>query len=491
MDQLMRTQIKQVSFVCVWVALLSGQLSGGAMAQAFSLLHSFSVVTNQTNGDGAYPLAGLILSGNTLYGTAGNGGDFGFGAVFAVKTDGSGFTNVHSFAYDEGTGTQTSVILSSNVLYAAAVQGGSNGNGTLFAVHTDGTGFTNLHIFSTGPGSYPSVTNSDGALPVGTLVLSGDTLYGTSSYGGDSASGTIFKINTDGSDFTNLHSFSEGDSLDFYATNSGGSNPYGGLTLSGNTLYGTAQTGGAAGDGIVFAINTDGSGFTNLHTFMGYPSEGDVPQAALLLSGNTLYGTTFYGGSGGGGTVFAVNTDGTGFTNVYNFTGNTDGAEPIAGLILLYGKLFGTTLSGGSSNYGTVFAVNTDGTGFTNLHNFTGGSDSPPGNTDGAESEAGLILAGDTLFGTTVFGGGSDTGTVFSLFFAPQLSIAREGLYVILTWPTNANGFDYSGFALQSTTNLNLAAAWSAVSPAPIVIGGQNVVVNPISGAQMFYRLSQ
>src|SRR5205807_5098588 len=90
--------------------------------------------------------------------------------------------------------------------------------------------------------------------------------------------------------------------------------PQSGLRWSGNTLYGTA--------GKVFALNTDGTGFTNLHNFTatsGNPptnSDGASPQAGLLLSGNTLYGTAPYGGSSGNGTVFAVNTDGTGFTNL-------------------------------------------------------------------------------------------------------------------------------------------------------------------------------
>ena len=62
---------------------------------------------------------------------------------------------------------------------------------------------------------------------------------------------------------------------------------------------------------------------------------------------------------------------------------------------------------------------------------------------------------------------------------------------VILTWPTNYAGFDYSGFSLQSTTNLVSPAVWTAVSPGPVVIDGQNAVTSPISGTQQFYRLSQ
>ncbi len=70
----------------------------------------------------------------------------------------------------------------------------------------------------------------------------------------------------------------------------------------------------------MFAVNTDGSGFTNLHTFAGYPSDGASPTAGLILSGSTLYGTASAGGSSRNGTVFAVNVNGTAFTNLYSFT---------------------------------------------------------------------------------------------------------------------------------------------------------------------------
>src|SRR5258706_232383 len=141
--------------------------------------------------------------------------------------------------------------------------------------------------------------------------------------------------------FTTLHSFTEIEVIDngnftFTAFNPDGANPYAGLILSGNTLYGTAYLGGSSGNGAGFAVNTDGTGFTNLHSFAGYPTDGADPQAGLILSGNTLYGTASQGGISGQGTVFAVNTDGTGFTNLHSFAGYpTDGGSYLsAGLTL-------------------------------------------------------------------------------------------------------------------------------------------------------------
>ena len=89
--------------------------------------------------------------------------------------------------------------------------------------------------------------------------------------------------------------------------------PEAGLILSGNTLYGTAGDGGSSDNGTVFAVNTDGTGFTNLHSFSAWfqkPTVTELGQmAGLILSGNTLYGTTEYGGSSGDGTVFSLSSE--------------------------------------------------------------------------------------------------------------------------------------------------------------------------------------
>jgi uncharacterized repeat protein (TIGR03803 family) len=167
--------------------------------------------------------------------------------VFQLKTDGTGFTNLHSFTYGDGMNPRAGLILSGNTLYATANQGGSNGDGTVFAVKTDGSGFTNLHHFALGSYGGPSYsyTNSDGGNPGAGLILSGNKLYGTAERGGSSDGGTVFALNTDGSGFTLLHDFIYG---------SGGANSSAALVLSGNTLYGTAWSGGSFGSGTVFRL---------------------------------------------------------------------------------------------------------------------------------------------------------------------------------------------------------------------------------------------
>src|SRR5258706_165598 len=107
--------------------------------------------------------------------------------------------------------------------------------------------------------------------------------------------------------------------------------------------------------GLILAGQVRAQIFTNLYSFTG-TSAGAGPVGGLILSGETLYGTTYYGGSSGNGTVFAVNTDGTGFTNLHSFT-YSDGANPSAGLALTANMLYGTTEYGGNMQHGTVFAI--------------------------------------------------------------------------------------------------------------------------------------
>src|SRR6266851_6530363 len=120
--------------------------------------------------------------------------------------------------------------------------------------------------------------------------------------------------------------------------------------------------------------------FTTLHSFTATStnssgaytnSEGAGPAAALIgnSSGDILYGTAEGGGGLGDGTVFAVHTDGTAFTALHNFAWS-DGANPQAELLVSGHTLYGTASGGGDGGGGTVFAINTDGTGFTTLHSF-------------------------------------------------------------------------------------------------------------------------
>ena len=448
------------------------------------MAQTFTVLRDLAGPDGADPVAGLILSSNTLYGVAAHGGTNGGGTVFKLNPDGSGFTTIHHFYFStDGNNPVAELLLSDNTLYGTALNGGVSGNGTVFKVNTDGTGFTNLHGFTATFGSAPFATNSDGAKSKAGLVLSGNRLYGTAQYGGR-GNGTVFALNTDGTAFTTVHSFAVGAEQSIYGgyTNNGGIWPNGRLVLSGNSLYGTAIGGGIFARGTVFKINTDGTGFTTLHNFTTTSgssftnSDGANPVAGLVLSGNTLYGTAQSGGLFGRGTLFALNTNGSGFATLRTFTGS-DAFLVEAALIVGGNRLYGTAQAGGRWGDGVVFALNRDGTGYTNLHSFRFGV------AGGLEPYSALVLEGNTLYGTALKG-----STVFSLSFAPQLSIRRSDTNAILTWPTNVAGFDHTGFTVQSTTNLS-PSVWSPVPQQAVTNAGRISVTVPTSAGSKSFRL--
>jgi uncharacterized repeat protein (TIGR03803 family) len=179
--------------------------------------------------------------------------------------------------------------------------------------------------------------------------------------------------------------------------------------------------------------------------------------------------------------LFKLSTDGTGFTTLVDFLAS---GNSMPNRLALFGNiLYGTAQGGGSFGNGTIFAVNTDGTAFTALYSFTGVN-------DGAIPEAGLIVSGQQLFGTAAYGGESKWGTVFRVSFIPQLTLNPVGENLVLKWPTSYAGFDYTGYTLQSATDL-ASPLWTTNLPAPVVVNGQLVVTNPISGAQQFFRLSR
>ena len=155
--------------------------------------------------------------------------------------------------------------------------------------------------------------------------------------------------------------------------------------------------------------------------------------------------------------------------------------NPEAGLVLSGHTLYGTAYNGGSKNFGDVFSINTSGTGFTTLYSFTNG-------VDGFSPGSGVILSGNTLYGTASGGGTNGVGTIYSLVLPPPptMTIGISGTNLIISWPTNA-----ATYTLMSGTNLNSAAGWNAVSTGQGISNGHNTVTNPIAGRQMFFYLSQ
>ncbi len=424
---------------------------------------------NGTNGSTPYS---LIVSGNVLYGTTAGGGSINAGTIFRINTDGTCYTNLHQFNADDGDAPTTPLILSDNRLYGTTDGGGDyGGNGTVFAVDTDGGNFTNLFVFSNTNGS----TATD-------LTSAGNTLYGMTLSGGTGGYGVVYRINMDGTAFTILHNF----------TNDYAKSPYEptGILYTSNTLYGATAHGGANGLGIIFAMNPDGSSFTNIHDFSsgGYDAasnftNGDGCGRIRFASiGNFLYAAASGGGSGGQGAIIRMNFDGTGFTNLYNFSAptydtdlaqftNQDGCSPM-GLAACGSVFYGMANYGGILGGGTLFKINMDGIGFTILHNFN--------NQDGYFPFSGPVITGNTLYGTLPdinYGGsfGTVNGSVFALTLPPpNLNIKRDNSAIVLNWENPA-------FLLQSASD----AAGSFMN----MSGASSPYTNSFIGSQMFFRL--
>ena len=253
-----------------------------------TVLHQFT----GTAGDGQNPWQGLVRdSAGNLYGTTYSGGAYGWGTVFKLDTTGKenvlysfGATNV------DGVYPYTGSLIrdSAGNLYGTTLSDFVQGAGTVFKLDPSGTE-TILHTFSFG--------TEDGNSPFGSLVRdTAGNLYGITNLGGTFGYGTVFKLDASNSE-TVLYNFS--------GAGGDGADPGGGLIRdrAGN-LYGTTTSGGGSYFGTVFKLDGGGSE-TILHSFSG--SDGNLPAMGLVRdSKGNLYGTTVYGGAHGGGVIFKI-----------------------------------------------------------------------------------------------------------------------------------------------------------------------------------------
>ncbi|MCO6449946.1 MAG: hypothetical protein J5I90_04065 [Caldilineales bacterium] len=315
----------------------------------FTVLHEFAI----GDDNGTKPWNGLAVSGSTIYGgtVAGGRNDSRGGIIYTISTDGGGFHLLHSFG-DSGDGydVPTSPTLVGNFLYGMTRRGG-NGTGTIFMYDLALNQYRQLHKFA--------ADSSDGSTPLGTLTLAGDGyFYGLTWLGGLNDMGTIFRIRADGTQFEVLHHFAGGDE---------GKYPYDTLIYDGkNALYGTTL--GTYGNdpsdqGTIFKYDLSGAGYTVLHRFIGGATDSGKPNGAIVLSadGLMLYGTTHGDRIWGGnefGIIYQMKVDGTGFKQLYEFAGGLAGDTPMHTPLLIGGALYGMTAYGGQENYGVIYRYN-------------------------------------------------------------------------------------------------------------------------------------
>ena len=377
---------------------------------------------------------------------------FMFLATTAIVSPAQTVTTLVDFDSGNGSQPEGSLIQGADGnFYGTTFKGGTNDFGTVFKMTPGGT-LATLYNFC------PKSGCADGSGPIGQLVQGTDgNFYGVTNTGGDntyilctSGCGTVFKLTPAGV-LTTLYSFCS------FTDCADGAVPYAGLVQDTNgNLYGTTYYGGAKGYGSLFEITPAGV-LTTLHSFCstiqgGQCIDGYNPRAGLTSDGQgNLYGTTFYGGNYGQGAIFHITTTGGSLNTMYSFCPNSggcvDGMNPQATLTIgSDGNFYSTTYVGGA-NEGTVFKLTPSGT-LTTLYSF--------GGTDGATPTAGVVEGLDgNFYGTTNGGGTGNYGTIFQITPAGKL--------------TTVHSFDFGD---GRTPNLGLLLASDGKFYAPSSYGG-------------------
>jgi uncharacterized repeat protein (TIGR03803 family) len=307
--------------------------------------------------DGALPWNAVVAdAAGNLYGISSNGTSGG-GAVYELSPTTGGTWTIsilHGFTdgTDGGQPVGGMVMDSDGNLYGTAEYGGTTINGVIFELQKTGSGFTYsvLHNFPGGAG---------GSAPYGTLAIdAAGNLYGTTSTGGTSRAcstgcGTVFRLSPvagGGWHFGVIHSFDGSD----------GAIPWAGVTLGpGGTLFGTTTYGGASGYGSLYRLAQSGGTYviTVIHSFTNGTDGGNPTAGVALDSRGNIYGAAYNGGANSAGVVYEFD-HGSITENILWAFDTTDGASPHGSMAMdSFGNLYGTTFYGGTFASGTAFEV--------------------------------------------------------------------------------------------------------------------------------------
>jgi uncharacterized repeat protein (TIGR03803 family) len=326
-----------------------------ASAQTYTTLYTYPEDTRNDTGIG---LAGIMTQGRdgNIYGTIGDDNANAAGSAFKMTTSGT-FTRIYSFCAltkcADGSGPWGGLSLGKDGnLYGTTTGGGTTGSGTVFKLTPTGTLTTVWDFDNAADGGapwYPPIQGID------------SSFYGASNtvYAGDY--GALYKLTP-----TAQPPYTESVPVDFNFTN--GNDPNSPVQGTDGNFWGTTIGGGTSNLGVLYKTTPAGK-ITVLHNFTGYPNDGTNPIGALVQGNDgNFYGVTYVGGANNLGSVFKITLAGK-YTLLYSFAGYpNDGTHPRSGLIVgSDGNLYGTTLQGGSKNDGAIYKITPSGT-VTILH---------------------------------------------------------------------------------------------------------------------------
>jgi uncharacterized repeat protein (TIGR03803 family) len=443
---------------------------------AFTVLHDFF------QGGNATSKAGLVRdSAGFLYGTTAAGGASNLGTVFEL-TPGGVFATLYNFAGPDASTPEGAtpsngplVLDSDGDLFGTTSAGGTNNMGTAYKL--DNGELTTLHSF----GNINSQgILADGSAPEAGLTLSNGNFFGVAPNGGENNDGVFFQLTPAGM-FTSLQ----------FLLPAEGSSANDSLVLGGDSnFYGTAFGGGANGTGAVYSFSQSGAE-TPVYSFSAldnnrHNSDGAFPSASLLEGASRLFfGTAQGGGANGNGTIFTVTPEG-GFNPLYSFSAlvngsNADGAAPQGLVKGSDGNFYGCTVVGGANQNGTLFVITPDGT-LTVLHTFATVSGGV--NAEGAGPVAPLLeTTPGTFYGTAQSGGAGQVGTIFSLTVSPAITSTAAAGFVgqlfsfqitATNGPTSFAADSLPSFLTLDTTTGVLSGTPPATGSFVFKIGAQN-----------------
>jgi uncharacterized repeat protein (TIGR03803 family) len=404
-----------------------------------NLRSQYNVILNFDTINGVMPFGDLYSDGAYLYGMTNLGGDTssnvcgfaGCGGIFKIRADGTGYAKLIDLDFLANGSNATGSLISDGVfLYGMTYGGGVNGYGTVFKIMPDGSGYQNLFNFNGG---------LNGSNPFGSLVYDGTYLYGMTERGGMYTVGTIFKIKPDGSSYVKLIDFG----YNGYGSHPFGALIFDGIYLYGMTSgpYDNSNC-SVTGCGNVFKLKTDGTGYQSI-LFFNNNFNGITPKGSLISDGTFLYGMTNEGGINNLGTIFRIMPNGTNYSKLLDFANDTlHGYHPFGSLLYNGVSLYGMTSGGGLYGDGTIFQIMPDGSSYLKIFDFnrsiSGGY--PHGTLIfDATSLYGMTMLGGPNDAGTVFKFGMSVGVEDKFSDKSKLTIHPNPAYDLISITSSIN----------------------------------------------------